>query len=268
MPSWHAATATVTGPKHRDAGRDGQDASAMRPMAGGHVIAIADGHGSERCYRADRGARLAVTSALAVLLRAAQSGATSLHAAVEMIPGELVGAWRDEVMADRDRHPIGAFDHDLPEDDDDSFTAYGTTLLAAMARGDELLIVHLGDGESLLASTDGTPRRPFIRDPLLAADMTTSLALPDAERHVRTRAFDCSVERIDLVVLATDGYANAFADDAAFDQVGPDLLRGLGARDPGWVAGELPAWLEHSAGVSGDDASLGLLYRWPLPTQP
>jgi hypothetical protein len=85
---------------------------------------------------------------------------------------------------------------------------------------------------------------------------------------MRVALLDRARASIDLIVLATDGYANAFADDAAFAQVASDLRRWLVMRDPAWMAGELPGWLEQSAGITGDDASLGLLYRWPLPPPP
>lgn len=252
--------ATVVGPKHSVAGRGGQDASGSRAVEGGHVIAVADGHGSERCYRADRGADLAVRVALDAL---ADPGVDSLAAA-------LVEAWRAAVSADVAQHPFGTLADDPGADEPEPFTAYGTTLLAAAARADGLTVVHLGDGETLVAGVgaEGAPRRALAPDPLLAADMTTSLALDDAADHVRVVRFEPSDTSVDLVVLATDGYANAFADDAAFAQVGSDLLRWLGARDPAWVEGELPSWLEHSAGITGDDASLALLYRWPLPPPP
>lgn len=259
---WQGVTASVVGPKHRVAGRDGQDASGSRTTEGGHVIAVADGHGSERCYRADRGADLAVRCALEVM--------ASSPADPAAIPQALVAAWRAAVTADVGTQPFGTLADDPGAVELEPFTAYGTTLIAAVARAEGLLVVHLGDGETLVAGlgADGAPRRALAPDPLLAADMTTSLALDDAADHVRVGRFDPADTSVDLLVLATDGYANAFADDAAFAQVGSDLLRWLRMRDPAWVGGELPSWLEHSAGITGDDASLGLLYRWPLPPPP
>lgn len=260
-PTWHAAAASVVGPKHRDAGRGGQDASDSRAIPGGHAVAVADGHGSERCYRADRGADLAVRVALEILAAAEEAAA---------IPSTLIEAWRRAVDADVAAFPFGTLELDSGADEPEPYTAYGTTLLAAAARADGLIVVHLGDGETLVAGMgrDGAPRRGLAPDPLLAADMTTSLALDDAADHVRISRFEPSDASVDLLVLATDGYANAFADDAAFTQVGSDLLRWLGMRDPAWIEGELPSWLEHSAGITGDDASLALLYRWPLPPPP
>jgi hypothetical protein len=260
-PAWHALTATVVGPKHRSVGRGGQDAAGSRSVEGGHVIAVADGHGSERCYRADRGADLAVQTALEVLSR------PNVHA--DAVPAAIVNAWRAAVSTDVGAHPFGTLAADPDSEEAEPYTAYGTTLLAAVARVDAVLLVQLGDGEMLVAGAgaDGA-RRALPPDPLLAADMTTSLALDDAADHMRVSRLDRARESIDLLVLATDGYANAFADDAAFAQVASDLRRWLVMRDPAWMAGELPGWLEQSAGITGDDASLGLLYRWPLPPPP
>jgi serine/threonine protein phosphatase PrpC len=235
-------------------------------MAGGHVMAVADGHGSERCFRSARGAELAVASALAVLgryLDLSHAGARP----TDRVPlaRDLVDSWRAAVQRDLEESPIGSLPSDAQMDGDDEFMPYGTTMLAAAASDDIVVVAQLGDGESLLASTAQGPIRPPLRDPELAADTTTSLALPDAEDRIRIAFVHLSERPVDLVLLASDGYSNAFADDAAFGQVATDLLAWLSQRDPQWVAQELPVWLAQSAAVSGDDASLGLLYRWPVP---
>ena len=58
-------------------------------------------------------------------------------------------------------------------------------------------------------------------------------------------------------MLATDGYANSFAEDADFEQVAKDLYAAIQQDGPSAVAGHLPDWLEAtSKGGSGDDISV------------
>ena len=60
-----------------------------------------------------------------------------------------------------------------------------------------------------------------------------------------------------FVMLATDGYANSFADDSDFKQVAKDLYAAIQQDGPPTVAGHLPDWLEAtSKGGSGDDISV------------
>lgn len=239
----------------------------MRAADGTQLIAVADGHGSARCYRAAYGAEMAVRTALDVLQRhmPSLSGHGLAPGAEDPIGGDLVEAWRRMVQDHFAVHPVGSLPDDGDPAHDDVFTAYGTTVLAAAASQETLRIVQVGDGVALIASTAQGPWRPMPKDPRLAADMTTSLALVDAEQYLHQAVVDLRRQPTDLVVLATDGYTNAFTDDAAFDQVGSDLLRWLGAQDPERLPDELPVWLGHSADVTGDDASMALLYRWPQP---
>ena len=69
-------------------------------------------------------------------------------------------------------------------------------------------------------------------------------------------------DRPALVLLATDGYANAFREDAGFLQVGTDLLAMIREEGLQHVAAGLETWLaEASDSGSGDDVTLGLLCR-------
>jgi hydrogenase maturation factor len=65
-----------------------------------------------------------------------------------------------------------------------------------------------------------------------------------------------------LIVVTTDGYPKSFTTDADFLQVAPDLLRAIRSEGYDAVTGKLSAWLnDASLAGSGDDMSLGLLYR-------
>ena len=63
-----------------------------------------------------------------------------------------------------------------------------------------------------------------------------------------------------LVLAATDGYANSFADDAGFLQVGSDLLAMIRADGLELVSGELARWLSEVSELgSGDDVTVGTI---------
>ena len=140
--------------------------------------------------------------------------------------------------------------------------AYGTTLIAALAVGRELvLLLQCGDGDVLAVAGDGTVDRPLPADERSFGNETASLCLPEAWTEFRSRLLDAG-DLPDLLLLATDGYANSYAGDEAFRDVARDLLVAVG-RDGGEAVGAaLPAWLgETSAGGSGDDITVGLMVR-------
>ena len=66
----------------------------------------------------------------------------------------------------------------------------------------------------------------------------------------------------ELILLATDGYANSFREDAGFLKVGSDLLGIIRTDGLDKVNENLETWLtETSKAGSGDDITLGILCR-------
>jgi hypothetical protein len=141
--------------------------------------------------------------------------------------------------------------------------AYGATLSTVWLGETFLLYFQLGDGDILTVTADGTVGRPLPVDARLFAGQTTSLCAPGAWRDFRIgfQTFG-SADRPALVLLATDGYANAFREDTGFLQVGTDLLEMIREEGLQRVAAGLETWLEEASDSgSGDDVTLGLLCR-------
>ena len=280
--AWRITGATVRGASHRRSDLPNQDALAWRsPTASGApaVLAIADGHGSPLYIRSDRGARIAVHTAIALLADFAAAHATTpalsavKRVAAERLPRDLVLTWNQGVAADLAAEPISEREiaaakiraprAALDRLADDPRLAYGATLLAAVLTQRYLLAVQLGDGDILTVNDDGTAAHwPLAPDPLLIANETTSLCSPDAWRHVRTYLQPVHAAAPQLVLLATDGYANSFVDQGGLLQAGGDMLTAI--RDEGLaaVSRQLPAWLRAtSAAGSGDDITVALAVR-------
>ena len=103
--------------------------------------------------------------------------------------------------------------------------------------------------------------RPLPPDTRSFGNETASLCLPEAWTEFRSRLLDTG-ELPALLLLATDGYANSYADDEEFRQVARDLLDAVMETGEETVADALPGWLaETSEGGSGDDITVGLLVR-------
>ena len=221
------------------------------------AVAVADGHGASK--HADVGARLAVHVALTSLMRFAEDlgeRASNLmevqECAKHPLRVQIVREWTARVRA-----KVG--------DDEAPLLDYGSTILAALATPDFLLVGQLGDGDVLLVAEDGTVDIPLPADPAAFADETPSLCLPDAWHSLRMRALPVPSQET-LLLLSTDGYSKSYPTDAAFRQIGPDYLDLV--RKDGVSDLDLQGFLEQvTAQGAGDDIGLALLHWPPLTSQ-
>jgi serine/threonine protein phosphatase PrpC len=284
MPAnWTALKASVRGAAHERDGRPNQDSAGLqRPDRRGQplLLAVADGHGSARSFRSDRGSAFATTCALSSLgdfLRRHGPGTPLSRLRRQLAahwPRMIVSRWRKMVFQDLLREPFTAFEfapfpeappvaalgHELPFG---AYLAYGATLVVTAVTSRHIFYAQLGDGDILLVHEDGRVSRPWPREHAFFATETISLCSPGAFRHFR-----CRVDPLRggvapaLVLLSTDGYANCFSDDEGFFQVGADLLDYLREGGPSYVGEKLEPWLrESSHDGSGDDITVGLAVR-------
>jgi serine/threonine protein phosphatase PrpC len=260
MPGgWIAGGASVRGPAHRRREAPNQDAILWRPQDGAGallVAAVADGHGAAAHFRSGTGARLAVEAALAVLGRMdeAASPAVEIHA-----------AWKRAVLAHADATPTEDWPAgDWIESDDDRLLPYGTTLIAVAAHGARAVALQIGDGDLYFGYPDGRIERPLPDDAGLVGEQTYSLCAPDAAARFRVAMLPGPAAGAlpDFALLATDGVAKSFADDAAFHAVVQHYRQAMRGGEPASVFAQLPGWLETvTQRGSGDDATLCLAAR-------
>jgi hypothetical protein len=229
------------------------------------VVAVADGHGSNRCFRSGTGADLAVQVALEIM-----SEPSPDPEGAEGLPRRVVQRWLTEVAAHLERSPFTyqelAHLQDVAgpearfEVEAGPSLAYGTTLLAAAADDHGIVVLQVGDGDILTVDGDGNVTRPLPPDPRSVGDATASLARPTASGDARIRSLDVNDRGPVMILAATDGYANSFEEDAGFLQVGSDLLRMIESEGLATVTAELDGWLKEVSELgSGDDVTIGLL---------
>jgi serine/threonine protein phosphatase PrpC len=269
--SWHISTASARGSIHTgDAPNQDSVTAAPLPTVDGSpgwVAAVSDGHGGRRYVRSDRGSRIATRLAVELLAAAAAEAGPGVPPAsiVAAAMPKLVDAWRHEVLEDVRREPFT--DEEATRSGaaaiaSEPLIAYGATLLLLLSRGGDIALGQLGDGDVIVrAATGGC--RPIPGDDRLVGGETTSLCLPTAEHDFRFTEFSAEDE-VDLVLLATDGYANSFADEQWWPVVIDDLARFLTDHGPDVLDRELPVWLGESAVVGGDDVTVALLTRSPM----
>lgn len=278
---WRVMGETVPGASHLRAGIPNQDAILQVRESGRGlpvVVSVSDGHGSDKCFRSDRGSRFAVKRAAQLVAEFLdESRGLTDHAALETrakvyLPREFVRRWREAVEADLKARPFteaeletvvkkdGPRGRELVEAN--HLLAYGATSLTVAVTDSFALYLQLGDGEILNVSAAGEIERALPEDVRLFANETTSLCTPDAEKNFRVRLQMLAGETPALILLSTDGYVNSFSDSAGFLKVGSDLLEMLRADGFDPINASLKGWLEEATrSGSGDDCTLALLCR-------
>jgi hypothetical protein len=266
---WDVLGNTQIGASHLRQNLPNQDAIYHRKMPDGSVIlAVADGHGSNKSFRSDVGSRFAVECAIEVcaefLLRAGDASVSDIRSRAEQqIPKRIVQKWRERVVDHFENHEFDAAESEKLRDPSRPHLAYGSTLLAAFATDKYLIALQLGDGD-ILAVSDFNRETTYVidRDNSLIANETTSLCQDDAVKHFRFRFHLFEKRPPALLLLSTDGYANSFASPAGFVKAGTDFLDLMQAEGVSWLKINIPTWLqEASRDGSGDDITVGIIYR-------
>jgi hypothetical protein len=268
---WEVMGATVRGASHVRSNLLNQDSIDWWPkdQAGSAVcLAVSDGHGSAKSFRSDVGSKFAVDIALDVLRKFADGLKSSPDSLIkdraQGLPKDLVQLWmkaveshyREQSFTPEEEKKLGP----RPE------VAYGATLVTVLVSESYILYLQLGDGDILTVSASGQVARPLESDKRLFANETTSLCLPKAWDDFRFGFQKLPDRPPALILVSTDGYSNSFRDEEAFKKVGSDILTMMCAPDGiGTVKGSIASWLqEATVKGSGDDISLGIIYRQPL----
>lgn len=260
---WRVIGESVQGSTHLRVLKPNQDAIAWYPDEGHGlplIVAVADGHGSEKHFRSHIGAGLATRVAIEVLREFAEH--LPADSDMDRLPAAIERGWKRAVDDHLTANPLreGGEEPTAPIGEDPTrYIAYGTTLLSALVTGDFIVYLQLGDGDILTVSWTGDVERVIEQDPSLIANQTTSLCLPEARRHFRKQFQRIAGHPPALVILCTDGYANSF-EESDFLKAGADYLHLIRTKGIDHVNERLEQWLlETSKKGSGDDITVGIV---------
>jgi len=276
---WRVGGASRRGSSHVRSGLPNQDAIEYWASADGNtaVMAVADGHGSALCFRSGVGSRVAVTTAVelfrkfATTIPSRQSVSAIGDRARALLAEELTQSWRAAVASDLAAKPFTAAEwaslaalegwkgqqvvQRHPE------LAYGSTILAVVATTTYVLCMQLGDGEILFVDSEGETCRALPRDDHVVLKPTASLWRRDAAAGIRFQVQDGADGMPALILVTTDGYAESYESDHNFLEIGRNYLR-MVCTEEFHIEGRLKNLPDlPSGGETGDDATIGLIYR-------
>jgi serine/threonine protein phosphatase PrpC len=274
--------AITRGESHKEKDLPCQDAVLHKPYPNGGIIAVADGHGSEKHFRSDVGSACAVEIAVNTisefnkLLKETESRNKGIvkvkrlisrspsEAQIKKLEGSIITRWRSAVLEHFCENPLNEAERELCSklklDGAEAHTQvrfYGTTLLAALLKKEFWFVLQIGDGKCVIIDAQGKARFPGIDDEALGFGKTTSLCDSNAAENFREIYGTTPIKGI---TLATDGVTDSFIPDAYLEfheKLYVDFCRDT-KRASGGVEKGISVW---SANGSRDDAAMAGIFE-------
>lgn len=237
------------------------------------ILAVADGHGSEKCPRSDRGSTMAVNSFCDIMKKYLLGYATEEGGMANLIAflnreGDMKFAqdvcteWQSRVKQsfykDKDESLLDAEgNYDWPK----VYSLYGTTLLGMLITDTFVFTFQIGDGDINLITADDMS--PMVEPEKFLGTETHSMSKVDAWRKsvAAIRRKDIESDEPYLYMLSTDGFVNSYASDEEFTKACRGYYDMIGQHGFDAVKENLGKWLKETSQLGcGDDITVVLAY--------
>lgn len=240
MVHYRLYAGTAPGPKYKNKGWECQDYSGTYTFDDTQIAVLADGHGSGNCFRSEHGSRYAVEAAIKMiwLFRMyegrSKDAQTLSESGIEALKYAIIKDWKCAVKEDWDRRLdktgkpgegevrfeavsekfLERYHSESAETVERYlYTAYGTTLLLAVAIEDQVLLLQIGDGSCVVLRRDGTFCSPIPVDENNYLNVVVSICEEDAESKMRHAILDCDANSPlapVAIFLSSDGVDDCF----------------------------------------------------------
>lgn len=237
------------------------------------IIALADGHGSSKCPRSDRGSMIAVNSFYHIMKKYLEIYGEDEEDITHLMTflnreGDIRFAqdvceeWQARVKQSFYKNKVeGMTNEDGSIKWPSVFSLYGTTLLGMLITDSFVFSFQIGDGDISAVTKDAV--EPLVEPEKFLGTETHSLSKPDAWRKAVA-----SVHRLELdsqepymYMLSTDGFANSYTSDNEYQKTCIDYLKMLQEYGIDVVQANLKKWLTETSELGcGDDITVVMVY--------
>jgi len=271
--NWKITVASVKGAVHEKSNAPNQDSYIQQIFSDNRfVFALADGHGSRKCFRSEAGSKLAVTIAAEVIEDVLNHFTLEdkLNAKLikKDIPLKIIESWKTAIDKQLENCPITEEENgqltpsEISVVEKNKYIVYGSTLIVSFFYDGYIICWQLGDGNILFVSDQGKSSMPMGKDTTMIANETYSLCMKSAEDYFNIKVFKDSDPMLRLILVSSDGYANSFRSEEGFLKVGTDILNIIDDEDFQVIEDELEEWLTGTMiSGSGDDITAGVFFR-------
>ena len=264
----------VKGATHQRNGLPCQDSKKIVEISDDIVIiAVADGHGSEKCPRSDRGSTIAVNTFCEVMKNYLQSYGLDENSLSNLITflnregdmrfaQDICEEWQTRVKQSYYKNKEdGMLDDDGNIKWSAVYSLYGTTLLGMLITNTFVFSFQIGDGDINLVTEDGV--FALVEPEKFLGTETHSLSKPDAWRKAvaAIRRRDGEDEKSCMYMLSTDGFANSYTSDVEFQKTCSDYFGMIWEHGAETVQANLKKWLTETSELGcGDDITVVMAY--------
>lgn len=215
---------SVTGYKNKIKNKKSQDYLKYKKLDGGIICAIGDGHGISRCRYSDKGSEFACNACIDVLYE--------LHKTIKNFDEEeqykflkkiekdkaieiaIQNAWRNYV--------INHYKKNIPNVYKVDYILYGTTLIGILLTDKIKIYLQIGDGN--IVEYGETINVIRYNKNNKVSGVLNSMYLEDAYRYIDLKIDFKSIEKLNSIVLFSDGFTNSFND---FDELNKSIKYAL-----------------------------------------
>jgi serine/threonine protein phosphatase PrpC len=237
------------------------------------IISVADGHGSDKCPRSDRGSLIAVNVFCDVMKKyllnygQTEEGMTGLVTFLNRegdmrFAQDICEEWQARVRKSFNKNKIESLlDEQGNTDWKKAYALYGTTLLGLLITDTFIFSFQIGDGDINIVTADEVS--PLVEPEKFLGTETHSLSKPDAWRNavasLRRKEADSNLPY--LYMLSTDGFVNSYASEGEFKKTCREYYEMIGEHGFDAVKDNLAKWLKETSELGcGDDITLVLAY--------
>lgn len=237
------------------------------------IIALADGHGSSKCPRSDRGSMIAVNSFYHIMKKYLEIYGEDEEDITHLMTflnregdvrfaQDVCEEWQARVKQSFYKNKVeGMTNEDGSIKWPLVFSLYGTTLLGMLITDSFVFSFQIGDGDISAVTKDAV--EPLVEPEKFLGTETHSLSRPDAWRKAVA-----SVHRLELdsqepymYMLSTDGFANSYTSDKEYQKTCIDYLKMLQEYGIDVVQANLKKWLTETSELGcGDDITVVMVY--------
>lgn len=237
------------------------------------IIAVADGHGSSKCPRSDRGSMIAVNTFCAVIkdyllnYGKEKDGLTNL---VTFLNREGDMRFAQDICEEWQARVKQSFYKNKDESLVDAqgsidwkrvYSLYGTTLLGMLITDTFVFSFQIGDGDINYITSDEIS--PLVDPEKFLGTETHSLSKVDAWRKAvaSVRRKNASEDVPYLYMLSTDGFSNSFVSQEEFNKTCREYYEMIGQHGYEAVKDNLEKWLKETSELGcGDDITVVMAY--------
>ena len=265
---------SVKGATHERNGLPLQDSCKIEEISDKiTIIAVADGHGSDKCPRSDRGSTIAVNTFCAVIKNyllnygKEKDGLTNLVTFLNRegdmrFAQDICEEWQVRVKQSFYKNKDeGLVDVEGNIDWKKVYSLYGTTLLGMLITDTFVFSFQIGDGDINYITADEIS--PLVEPEKFLGTETHSLSKVDAWRKsvASVRRKNASDDAPYLYMLSTDGFFNSYVSQEEFNKTCREYYDMIGQHGYEAVKNNLEKWLKETSELGcGDDITVVMAY--------